>query len=54
MLLNENNVDRRTTNIVYKEVLAGIVSKFGLLRRTATDIDTIIDLDLDLDLEIEM
>jgi hypothetical protein len=28
VLLNENNVDRRTANIVYKEVLAGIVSKF--------------------------
>jgi ATP-dependent DNA helicase PIF1 len=54
VLLNENNVNRRTANIVYKKVLAGIVSKFGLLRRTATDINTIIDLDLDLDLEIEM
>jgi ATP-dependent exoDNAse (exonuclease V) alpha subunit len=28
VLLNENNVDRQTANIVYKEVLAGIVSKF--------------------------
>jgi hypothetical protein len=54
VLLNENNVNRQTANIVYKEVLAGIVSKFGLLRRTATDINTIIDLDLDLYLEIEM